>query len=53
MRRASPPVALAIGAITLVADVTSAYSRGFAGPTLTSAVSLPSVARHRPVRSPA
>ena len=47
-RRASPPVAAASGASTSVVDVTSANSRGLAGPTLTSAVSLPSVARHRP-----
>src|SRR5215472_13238391 len=47
-RRESPPVALASGAITLVVEVTSANSFGLAGPTLTSVVSLPSVARHRP-----
>ena len=47
-RRASPPVAAASGPSTSVVEVTSANSRGLAGPTLTSAVSLPSVARHRP-----
>ena len=46
--RASPPVALGSGASTSVVEVTSANSRGLAGPTLTSALSLPSVARHSP-----
>jgi hypothetical protein len=44
----SPPVAVASGASTSVVDVTSVNSRGLAGPTLASALSVPSVARQRP-----
>ena len=48
IRRASPPVALLNALSTSIVEVTSANSRGFAGPTFVSAVSLPSVARQRP-----
>ena len=47
-RRASPPVALVNASSTSVVEVTSANSRGLAGPTFVRAVSLPSVARQRP-----
>src|SRR5262249_2415851 len=47
-RPTSPPVALASGASTSVVEVTSVNSRGLAGPTLASALSVPSVARQSP-----
>ena len=44
-RRTEPPVASASGARSRAVEITSWYSRGFGGPTLTKAVSLPSPSR--------
>src|SRR5260370_27115925 len=51
-RRASPPVAVASGAITAVVEGTSLNSLGLAGPPFSSGGSLPRGARPRPRPGP-